>query len=146
MDLCRRRKSHRHHLTRFNRPSKSAHPSAMGGEATSTRLPSARILSAFCSLIPLIVHNVFLGVNATASTVWKPASESFFVSCADIPTSYSQRKSHFFSFSGNQKENILDGWQTYLEFGHQERSQRFEIFLLGLFALLVDKWVLLLFS
>lgn len=98
MDLCRRRKSHRHHLTRFNRPSKSAHPSAMGGEATSTRLPSARILSAFCSLIPLIVHNVFLGVNATASTVWKPASESFFVSCADIPTSYSQRKSHFFFF------------------------------------------------
>lgn len=50
--------------------------------------PSARILSAFCSLMPLIVHRVFLGVNATASTVWKPASESFLVSCAEIPASY----------------------------------------------------------
>lgn len=49
--------------------------------------PSARILSAFCSLMPLIVHSVFLGVNATASTVWKPASASFLVSCAEIPAS-----------------------------------------------------------
>lgn len=64
--------------------------------------PSARILSAFCSLMPLIVHRVFLGVNATASTVWKPASESFLVSCAEIPASYSF---DFFSVSLRDKHD-----------------------------------------
>jgi hypothetical protein len=49
--------------------------------------PSVRILSALASLIPLIVNNVFFGVNATASMVLRPASWSFLVSDADIPAS-----------------------------------------------------------
>lgn len=51
-------------------------------------LPSAKIFSAFASLIPLTVHNAFFGVKATASTVWYPESRSFFVSAEDMPTSY----------------------------------------------------------
>lgn len=35
---------------------------------------------------------------------------------------------------------------TYLEFGHQEGSQRFKVFFLCLFALLVDERVMLLLS
>src|SRR4051794_5315154 len=54
----------------------------------ATDPPSIKILSAFASLIPLMVHNVFFGVNATASTVWKPASASFLISDAEIPASY----------------------------------------------------------
>lgn len=49
--------------------------------------PSVKILSAFASLMPLIVHNVFFGVNATASTVCNPASDSFLVSDDEIPAS-----------------------------------------------------------
>ena len=43
-------------------------------------IPSARILSAFCSEIPFINIRVFLGVYATASTVFRPLSESFLMS------------------------------------------------------------------
>lgn len=32
--------------------------------------PSTRIFSALASLMPLTVHSCFLGVKATASTVW----------------------------------------------------------------------------
>jgi hypothetical protein len=45
-------------------------------------VPSARIFSAFCSEIPLIVNKCFLGVYATASTVCRPASTSFLMSVA----------------------------------------------------------------
>jgi hypothetical protein len=52
-------------------------------------LPSVKILSALASLIPLIVRSCFLGVKATASTVWYPALTSLSVSDAEIPASYS---------------------------------------------------------
>ncbi len=46
-----------------------------------------RILSALASLMPLIMQIVFLGVKATASTVFRPASASFFVSDEEMPAS-----------------------------------------------------------
>ena len=47
--------------------------------------PSARILSHLASLMPLIARSAFLGVYATDSTVWKPASTSFLTSAALMP-------------------------------------------------------------
>ena len=45
------------------------------------------ILSTFASERPLTIIKCFFGVNATASTVWNPASSSFFMSPALIPFS-----------------------------------------------------------
>lgn len=47
--------------------------------------PASIILSTFASLIPLICKRFFLGEYATASTVHRPASFSFFTSTAAIP-------------------------------------------------------------
>ncbi|KAI0639496.1 hypothetical protein C8Q77DRAFT_68620 [Trametes polyzona] len=60
-----------------------------GREVQRNRAPSAKILSAFCSEMPLIVMRFFLGVYATASTVCRPASVSFLMSCGVIPASAS---------------------------------------------------------
>ena len=43
------------------------------------------ILSALASLMPFIAISAFLGVKATASTVWKPASSNFLQSEALMP-------------------------------------------------------------
>lgn len=43
------------------------------------------ILSAFCSLIPLMATNSFRGAYAIDSKVLKPASFNFRISDADIP-------------------------------------------------------------
>jgi len=47
------------------------------GQESSQRSPSAIILSALASEMPLIAVNTFFGVYATDSTVCKPASVSF---------------------------------------------------------------------
>lgn len=39
-------------------------------ECSAVDSPSTRIFSALASLMPLTVHSCFLGVKATASTVW----------------------------------------------------------------------------
>lgn len=48
-------------------------PTTLVGEAQqhgTENVPSLKILSAFASEMPLTVTRIFLGVNATASTVW----------------------------------------------------------------------------
>ena len=73
--------------------------------------PSVRILSAFASLIPLIVNRVFFGVKATASIVFNPASCSFFVSDAEIPASCDVTVRHLDRPTGKMK-----GLRTHLKF------------------------------
>ncbi|TBU45120.1 hypothetical protein BD309DRAFT_956983, partial [Dichomitus squalens] len=58
---------------------------ASGREAA----PSAKILSAFCSEMPLMAIRFFFGVYATDSTVFNPASVSFLISCGVMPHSAS---------------------------------------------------------
>eukprot|EP01139_Manchomonas_bermudensis_P015174 Amastigsp_a509628_311.p4 type:complete len:118 gc:universal Amastigsp_a509628_311:823-1176(+) len=53
---------------------------------------AARILSALASEIPFTWRSVFFGVNATASTVWKPAASSFLRSVAEMPSDVSFSK------------------------------------------------------
>lgn len=59
----------------------------LGGWVSASRVPSLKILSTFCSDMPLIPTSVFLGVNARLSSVWKPASLSFLQSEAEMPNS-----------------------------------------------------------
>ena len=66
-----------------------------------SKIPSAKILSAFASEMPLMAMSCFWGVNATDSTVWNlndyltivlqetyPASASFLRSEAPMPNCY----------------------------------------------------------
>jgi hypothetical protein len=50
-------------------------------------LPSAKILSAFASEMPLTRRRFFLGVKAMLSTVLYPASASFLQSELEMPKS-----------------------------------------------------------
>lgn len=57
-----------------------------------THVPASMILSTLASLIPLICKSSFLGEYATASTVQRPASLSFFISRAAIPDALKREK------------------------------------------------------
>lgn len=90
-----------------------------------TQSPSARILSAFCSEMPLIASSTFFGVYATASTVCSPASASFLQSWGVMPASWMHVNS----------DSYLGARATDLQLRHKKRAG-IEAFLLLLLVLL----------